>query len=226
MTKTRVLCILLGVPLLGLTPLSHFLVHYYAGLTSLTSPYGSDTFLKDTAIILFFPWMVAALCTALAGVRWRFCHLIFFAALMLQYFLIFKIVPAGYASEMMGVAHTIRSEYSIAQIRICAEQLCQKLHDGTLKLTADETGKIGSIYANGVIVDDTELPAVLRGRFTRVLIWHVPDGYGTQVRFALNGGTEIICGQSEVGNLDQEVGPLDEYPLAEGIYAYRFHHRF
>lgn len=214
------------MPLLGLAPLGHFLVNYYDGIASLTNTHGSDAFLEDAAIILLFPWLVAALFAALAKGNWSFRLLVFFAALIIQGFLTFKLAPAGITSQMMGLARTIRAQYSIAQIQTCAEQLRQKLQDGALKLTADETGKIGSIYANGVIVDNAELPAALRGRFTRVLLWHVPDGYGTQVRFALEEGVEIICGQSEIGNSDQEVGPLDEYPLAEGVYVYRFHRRF
>lgn len=211
---------LLCVPLLGLAPLGFFAGWYFEGAGVIDFGTGIQIGIVST---LLLPWIVAGAIAMLIRGKWPVRVLAFWVALLLQPVLTFKGLPPGYTCEMMGLAHKVRREYSTESLEICADQLRQALRDKSLKLVADSSGRVGSIFGDGVRVEDSELPASFRGRFTSVVLWHVPDGYGTQVRFGLDERTEIISGQSETDDPMLGVRPIDEYPLASGLHLYRFH---
>ena len=118
----------------------------------------------------------------------------------------------------MGIAHRVQREFSPDQLRDCAEQLRTKFHAGTLKLgnSADGRDYFPVLLDTNVVIEDTELPVSMRGRFQRTFILMDPSTTNELVIFAVDHETGIICGN------DVPV-PDYAYRMAEGVEVYQDH---
>ena len=118
----------------------------------------------------------------------------------------------------MGIAHRVQREFSPDQLRDCAEQLRTKFHAGTLKLgnSADGRDYFPVLLDTNVVIEDTELPVSMRGRFQRTFILMDPSTTNELVIFAVDHETGIICGNDV---------PVPDYAcrMAEGVEVYQDH---
>ncbi|HWY29718.1 MAG TPA: hypothetical protein VNX46_03125, partial [Candidatus Acidoferrum sp.] len=131
---------------------------------------------------------------------------------------VFFFVPPRATAELMGIAHRLQRDLSPDQFRNCANQLRMRFHTGTLKL-GDRGGDDDNYFpadSSAVVVEDTELPASLRGRFQRIFIETDPSTGNEAVIFAVDHETGIICE-------DHVRAPYYAYPIADGVEAYQDH---
>lgn len=204
--------VLLFLPLLGLAPLGHFLGSYLDGAGVL--PRGSG-FLIGAASMLLLPWLVAVLFFTVR-VAWPMRVSLFIGALIVQGVLTFTAVPAGATSEMMGIAHRFRREFPPNQMRMCAESLRKRQHEGTLVVRKAEKDRVFLMSESAVLVDDSELPAQLRGHFARVFIQPDRDAGEAGVYFAIDERTGILCDGRK------NVREFFVCSMADGVQAYRY----
>lgn len=202
----------LFLPLLGLAPASYFLGSYLDGAGVL--PGGSGPFIS-LASVLLLPWVIAALFFTVKIAR-PARVLLSMAALIVQGVLVFMVAPSGAASETMGLAHRFRREFPPDQMRACAASLRQKAHDGTL--VARKVGKSCGFPMSDedVLVDESELPIPLRGRFLQVFIQTDADSGEPRVYFAIDEHTGIVC------DTPKNRRSFSVCPMANGVCAYRY----
>jgi hypothetical protein len=153
--------------------------------------------------MFLLPWAVAA-SFLMVKVAWPARLLFFIGAMVVQGVLLFTVIPAGATSEMMGIARRLRREFPPDQIRTCAATLLQKQHDGILAVRQEKRDQ------GTVLVDDSELPIPLRGKFERVFIEE------QRVYFSLNRRTGILCDSRK------HVREFSECSMADGVHAYRY----
>jgi hypothetical protein len=203
---------LLCLPLLGLAPLGHFLGFYLEGAGFLPRGVG---FCFSAASVFVLPWVVSAF-IVLPRFKGAIRIVLFVCVLVAQGVLLFTIVPPGVTCEMMGIAYRFRRELPPDQLRACADNLRQKLRDGTLVVSdrGEYDGFPASMTAK--IVADAELPVSLRGRFQRVFIQQDPVTGDEQVIFALERLKGIICDRRK------HVKEFFVYSMAPGVHAYRY----
>jgi hypothetical protein len=200
------------LPLLALAPLGYFLGSYLDGAGVLPRDSG---FLVSAASMFLLPWIVAALFLRVR-VAWPIRASFFIGALVAQGVLIFTVVPAGATSEMMGIAHRFRREFPSDQMRACAESIRQKKRDGTLVVRQENKSHSFLMSERAVLVDDSELPVQLRGRFKRVFIEPDQDAGEQRVYFSLDERTGIVC------NSRNHVREFFVCSIADGVHAYRY----
>jgi hypothetical protein len=205
-------CALVFLPLLGLAPLGHFLGFFLDGAGILP---GGSGFLISAASMFLLPWAVAALFFTIR-VAWPIRVSLFIGAVVVQVVLLFTVVPAGATSEMMGIAHRFRREFSPDQMRACAASLLQKQREETLVVTEAEKGHSFLMSETAVLVDDSELPIELRGRFKRVFIQPDRDTGEQRVYFSLDERTGIVCDSRK------DVREFFIFSMADGVHAYRY----
>ena len=201
------------LPLVCLSPLGYFLASYYDGAGIL--PRGSG-FLISAACMFLLPWIVSAAFAALAKTTWAVRTALFICTLVAQPVLLFAFTPPSATSEMMGIAHRLRREFPPDEMRACAAGLREKERDGTL--AAKPAGKDRSFLMseNAVLVEDSELPVSLRGRFQRVFIQPDHDSGERQVYFALDERTGIVCDSRK------DVREFFVCSMGDGVQAYRY----
>jgi hypothetical protein len=203
---------LLFLPLLGLAPLGHFLGSYLDGAGLL--PHGSGFFFSAASMFLL-PWLIAALFLTVR-VAWPIRVSFFVGALVAQGVLMFTAVPAGASSEMMGIAHRFRRDFPPDQMQVCAASLRQKQHDGTLVVRQRDIGHTFLMTEKATLVDDSDLPVLLRGRFERVFIQPDRDTGEQRVYFALDERRGIVCDSRK------DVREFFVCSMADGVHAYRY----
>lgn len=193
--------ILLGLLMLGLAPLGSFLGPYLEGARMI-----NEGFLVGITCTFVLPWLTSGL-SALLTKTWPVAILVFLCGLSVQAVLMFKILPPRAEVEMMGAAYRYRHEYPVDQIRLCADKLREEKRDGSLKGIANG--------GHSIIIDETELPVTLRGKFAIVMIRG--DSF-EEVFFAEEEDERsgIICDQRK------HVWGISEYSIAEGVHAYRY----
>ena len=200
------------LPLLAIAPLGHFLGPYLDGAGFL--PPGSGL-LVSAASMFLLPWAVAALFFTVRVV-WPIRVSLFITALVSQAILMFTVVPAGATSQMMGIAFRFRREFPPDQMRACAASLRQKEHDGTLVVRRGDTGHSFLMSEKAVLVDDSELPVLLRGRFERVFIQPDRDTGEQRVYFSFDERRGIVCDSRK------HVREFFVCSMGEGVHAYRY----
>jgi hypothetical protein len=209
---------LLCSPLLVLAPAGWCLGYYVEGTGLLPYHFGT---LVSAASLVFLPWVISAVFLLMPKVKWAIRIPSFVCALVVQCMSLVAVqnVPPP-NSTMRGISHRLRREFSSAQlreIRDCADHLRQKFHDGTLAVSAphkDDYGYCG-LTESAVVVADTELPAALRGRFSRVFIQKMRETGKEQVVFALGQTKGILC------DLRKEVHDTSADSMADGVHAYQ-----
>jgi hypothetical protein len=200
------------LPLLALAPLGHFLGSFLDGAGVLP---GGSGILVSAASMFLLPWAVAALFLTVR-VAWAIRVSLFIGALVAQGVLLFTVVPAGATSEMMGIAHRFRREFPPDQMRGCAASLRQKQQDGTLAFRQAGKDHVFLMSETAVLVDDSELPMQLRGRFEHVFIQPDRDTGEQRVYFSLDEGTGIVCDSRT------DVREFFVRSMADGVHAYRY----
>jgi hypothetical protein len=205
--------ILFCLPLLGVAPLVCFLGEYFGGAGILPQGLG---FLSSAAGMFLLPWVIAALFAIIPKAKLWIRVLSFVAALVLQGIILFTIVPPGATTEMMGIAHRLRHEFSVDELRDCATHIRQKFRDGTLKVSPPDKDDYSIEAQDAMVVSDTELSVSLRGRFQRVFVQKSPVTSEEQVVFALGSNTGIICDSRT------HVHGLFVCSMADGVQAYRY----
>jgi hypothetical protein len=201
------------LPLLGLAPLGQFFGPYLDGASVL--PHGSG-FLVFAGSFFILPWVVAGLFLTAAKAALPIRILLFVCALLVQAVLLFTVVPAGATSEMMGIAHRLRREFPPDQIRDCAARLRQKHRDGTLTVRQGDRAHSFLMSESAVVVDDSDLPVSMRGRFDRVFIQQDRGTSEEQVFFSLGERIGIVCDSRK------HVREFLVCSMAEGVHAYRY----
>jgi hypothetical protein len=198
------------LPLLALAPLGDFLGAYLEGWG-----FSVGLFIGGASMFIL-PWIVSAVlglaCSNSCGGR----TLAFAGSFVLQFVLLFTVVPPGAESEMIGIAHRLKREFSAGELRACADQLRAKYRAGDL------VGKKGivsiaevSVENDPLIVDDLELPASLRGQFRAVVVQKVKTTGDIEVWFSLGNGRGIVC------NGNKYESGFFTYSIADGVHAYR-----
>lgn len=199
------------VPLLALAPAGSFFGSYFAGAGVFPE---SSGFLLGAASMLLLPWIIAALFLTIQKPKVIRVTL-FVAALVVQIGLIFA-TPPGATSEMMGIAHRYRHEFSIIQLRECADQLRQRFQNGTLRTTPRDKNDFSEVSSSALVVSESELPNALRGRFQRVYLQTTPESGDLQVVFAKRRDRGIICDSRK------SLRQFFIYSMADGVHAYRY----
>jgi hypothetical protein len=200
-------------PLLGLAPLGNFLGSYFSGLGSISWYAG---FVISAFSFFLVPLLVPIVFVILYKASWIRRVILFIVVLFVQESVIFFVPPRGTA-ELMGMAHRSQREFSPDQLRDCADQLRTKFHAGTLKLGNSADGlDYFPVYESAPVVEDTELPPSLRGRFQRTFILTNPPTSNELVVFAFDHETGIICGKL-LPKADSA------YPIADGVEVYLDH---
>ncbi len=201
------------LPLLGLAPLAHFFGFYLAGLGIVDA--GLGMFIG--AIDLYPLILVVALVFGLVApsssnfVRYSSCM----GAIIAQFVLVFTL-PGGAQAEVMGVAHQLKREFPIAQVRECANQLLEKYQAKTL-VSADKDSPQAELWSKSAFaVDSSELPASLRERVRWVRITKVERGFieDLQVFFFIDWGRSIICDSRPF------VSDARLHSIEKGVHAY------
>ncbi|MFI5305442.1 MAG: hypothetical protein ACHQYP_11700 [Nitrospiria bacterium] len=202
----------LYLPMLFISPLGYFLGSYFEG--SATLPGNMASYI--CVISLFFlPFVVSTLFVFIFKGKWFIRILIFISIFIAQCGLI-SITPPEVAAEMMGIAHRLSFEFPPDQIRDCANHLRQKHRDGTLKEV--QRGNYSDVLMsdNAIIIDDSELPVSLRGRFVGVYIRSGLTSPDDVVVFALGMQKGIICDNRKY------VSEFYFHSMGDGVHAYRF----
>ena len=101
-------------------------------------------------------------------------------------------------------------------MRACAVSLRRKQRDGTLVVRPADNGHSFLMFEKAVLIDDSELPVQLRGRFARVFIQPDQDTGEQRVYFSLDEGTGIICDSRK------HVREFFVCSMADGVHAYRY----
>jgi hypothetical protein len=204
---------LLCLPLLGLAPLPHFLGFYLAGRGIIDG--GLGMFIGTIGlwpVILGVGVVFGFVAPSTSNfVRYFSCMGAVIAQLVLL-----SAFPGGARAEVMGVAHRLKREFPIAQVRDCASHLLEKYRARTLA-SANKEEPRNDLWSDSVfLVDSSELPAELRGRFRRVEIWRVESAFSRdlQVFFLIDWERSIVCASRPSLN--------DAYlhSIEKGIYAY------
>jgi hypothetical protein len=203
----------ISLPLLTLAPMGYFLAPYLEGLGVLPPGYGFILGAFSMFIVL-----------GMASIAFAFIQkakpivrvLIFVCVFIAQGIFIFNFIPPGATSEMMGIAQRLRHEFSTDQLRDCAKQLQQRLHAGTLKVQTRAKDDDFTVEPSALVVDDTELPTILRGRFQRIFIQTNSLLGIEQVVFALGDERGIFCDNRK------NVHEFFVCSMADGVHAYRY----
>jgi len=180
------------LPLLCLAPLAHFFGFYLAGLGIIDAGLGMfigaiGLYPLILAVALVFGFVAPS---SSNFVRYSSC----LGAIVAQFALL-PVLPGGAQAEVMGVAHRLKREFPIAQVRECANQLLEKYQARTL-VSADKDSPQAELWSNSAFaVDSSELPASLRDRVRWVRITKVERGFtqDLQVFFFIDWGRSIIC---------------------------------
>ncbi|SRR6266480_2484647 len=204
---------LLCLPLLGIAPLACFFGEYLRGAGVL--PEGLGFFTSAVGMFLL-PWGVAALISIIPKTKRAIRVLLFAAALVVQGVLLLFVVPPGATSQMIGIAHRLRHQFSVNELRSCAAQIRQKFREGTLAISPRDKDDHFMVAQDAMVVSETELPSSLRGRFERVFIQKSPVTADEQVVFALGRTAGIVCDSRK------DVHEFFVYSLADGVQAYRY----
>jgi hypothetical protein len=202
------------IPLLGLAPLGYFLGSYLSGLGTISRYAG---YVIASLNFFLVPLLVPIVFVILYKANWIRRIILFIVVLFIQES-VFFFVPPRATAELMGIAHRSQSEFSSNQLRDCADQLRTRFHAGTLKLgnSADGLDYFPVLGDTNVVVEDTELPTPLRGRFQRTFILTDPSTTNELVIFALDHETGLICGN------DVPV-PDYAYRIADDVEVYQDH---
>lgn len=211
------------LPLLGLPTLGVFIIPYLEGRGVIS--FQSD--LIGGAIVMFLlPFAIATLFVIVAPLTSPKRIALFFITIVIQFGLVFKLVPPTAETEMIGMAQRYRHEFSAAQLQSCAADLLQKERKGMLTLTNLHAGNLSDmIWHNARVVLNPPLPPNLRGKFLQVLI-EAPSREGTielpwrdrgdVVEFVLAQDRGILCTTNHIEN------GFWTWQLADGVYAYRW----
>jgi hypothetical protein len=144
---------------------------------------GGLGFFASAFAMFILPWVMALLCSCILKARFWIRVLFYLPALVIQFVLLFTVVPPGATSETMGMAHRLRREFPPDELRTCADDLRRKFHGGTLAIKAKSQDDKYMVEPSAVAVADSELPNSLQGHFQRVSIQKSPGGGEEQGRF-------------------------------------------
>ena len=205
---------LLCLPLLGLAPAGYFLGPYLEGAGLLPNGFG---LIVSGGSMFVLPWIAAFCFVALLKAKMSLRILLFIPAVVFQGLFLFTFCPPAATGQTMGLAHRLGREFPAGQMRDCAGQLRLKFVNGTLKASksVNDNYFVGA-SENALVVDDSELPVSLRGRFHGVYIEQASNTGTPQVVFALTPKTGILCDSR---------GRVRDFwfcSIADGVHAYRY----
>lgn len=201
------------LPLLCLAPLAHFLGFYLAGLGVIDAGLG-----MFIGVIGLLPFMVvvALVFGFVAPSSSNFVRYFAWLGAVVAQIALLMVVPGGAQAEVMGVAHRLKREFPITQVRECANQLLEKYRARTL-VSAEKDKPQADLWRDFYFaVDESELPAPLRGRFRWVQIQKEEGAFYKELRvfFSIAPGRAIICdSRSFVSD-----GRL--HSIEKGVHAY------
>lgn len=205
------------LPLLCTAPFLGFFAFFLMGAQFFSGGDWVTIYLMGTVILSFLIPLVLAL---VIKAKWYVRILLFSGLFMIQLVPMF-FMPAGATAEMMGYAFHLGHEFQVDQIRECADQLRQKKQSGTLKVIPQGTFDDVLWTENAKIVDETELPVALRGRFVRVYIRpsFTSQDYRSSddvVVFDLGKDRGIFC------NDRKHISDFYVHSITDGVHAYHF----
>jgi hypothetical protein len=114
---------LVSVPALALPPLGTFLGPYLMGYGVLRFETGGPIYAFS---VLLLPFGVSTLFAALPRASLLARGAWFLGTLLVQFLVIFTIVPDLGHSQVIGIAHRYRAEYPLADLQACADTLRKK----------------------------------------------------------------------------------------------------
>jgi hypothetical protein len=201
------------LPLLGLAPLAHFFGFHLAGLGIIDADLGMligaiGLYPLILAVALVFGFVAPS---SSNFVRYSSCM----GAIVAQFALL-PLALGGARAEVMGVAHRLKREFPIVQVRDCANQLIEKYRAKTLA-SGDKLRPVTDLWSDSIfLVDNSELPAGLQGRFCSVQIRRVEFGFteDLQVFFFIDWGRSIVCDSRPF------VSDARLHSIEKGVHAY------
>jgi hypothetical protein len=117
---------------------------------------------------------------------------------------------------MMGIAHKLKREYSTDVLHATAEQILLKHAAGTLNCHRIPEHDKRNFGCASILVDKSEIPADLRGRFESVTIAEATGSMPAEVHFAFGPRSGIAC------NATPRESGFFRYSMAAGVHAYRY----
>jgi hypothetical protein len=164
----------------------------------------SLAFLTFGVFVLLLPWPLAVLISTKIATGRVQRAAVFLLSLLLMFFTWWICGPPA-KLYLIGRAHGLAHQFPIEQVRQTGEELLRKHEAGTLRTVPPPRPRLP-----GVFVDQSELPADLRGKFFYVAI---DDSITVFFAFSIRSG--IL-----VGSPGQRLSS-DLYPIQPGVYAYQ-----
>jgi hypothetical protein len=204
---------LLCLPLIGFPALSHFLLPYLEGRGFVPR----ELELLDFASALLLPYVISILLAILAPTSVLKQIVLFIITLVIQFVLLFTLVPGAAESEMIGFTQRINHEFSADELRACAADLRQKEQNGMLAFT-NLPSDHSLMLRDARVVDNLQLPTNFQGKFQRVLIekHQSNDSQQVDILFELEKDRGILC------STDYYENDFWRHQMADGVYAYRY----
>jgi hypothetical protein len=200
------------LPLVGLPAFVHYLVPYLIGLGYISS--ASE--LYSLAACLLLPFIIGVLLALLGATsvsnRLGLCILM----VVIQFTLLFTLVPGSAKTEMMGLAQRVNREFSADDLKKCAADLRKREQAGTLVRKDLPSGEWQMWFGDARVVNDSQLPQNLRGKFQRVLIDTGNDSGPLGVFFELETNRGILCSTNRYRS------DFWRCSVADGVYACRY----
>ena len=180
---------LLYLPLIGLGPLLSFCGAYLMGRGAIGEEFWVllGVGCVYVAVPVFFGFIVGG-----SGLMRYFVCM---GALLVEVALVASAPACMPNAKSMGVAHRLKREFPIDQVRVCADQLLERYRAKTL-VSADKDNPQAELWSKSEFaVDRSELPASLRERVRWVRITKVQRGFteDLQVFFFIDWERSIIC---------------------------------
>ena len=165
--------------------------------------------LFGTVSMVLGPFIVATPIVLIVTRRWLYRILLFLPVVLLAV-PFFWLVPPGNTAEMMGRAHRLRAQFPVDQIREAADAVRQKYANGTLQTNPDNPQR----YQFAAIVNESELPDLLKGRFEYVGLRPCNKGDIREIVFAINVREGIVC------NTNSFEKNTSHYSMGPYVHAY------
>jgi len=199
--------------LFALAPLAHFVGFYLAGRGVIDVGFGMFIGGWSLYPLILGVGLVFGFAAPSSSNFVRFLSCI--AAIAAQFALV-GALPGGARAEVMGVAHRLKREFPIAEVRDTADHLLEKYQAKTLTVAATETPGQDIWSETVFVVDNSDLPATLRERFRWVQIRRVPQGFtqDLQVFFFIDWGQSIVCDSRP------SVSNAHLHSIEKGVHAY------
>ena len=192
-------------------PLGDFSGFYLGGRGVIPKGIG---FLVGAASILLVPFLVSGV-IAFFNAKSRTSRIWSFSGtLVVQFIIVFVLVPPGAQSEMIGIGHRLRSRFKADEIEACAQSLLEKNQTRILATNTAAKYPGPPFTSETAYIAASELPPNLQGKFGNV---GIDTSQGSpRVIFEIEPQVGIVYGKN------YNSVAFFYYKLGKNVYAYRY----